>query len=207
MVIHRPSAHIAATAKFSLGSRGHANMTQFSLQINGESHPQVPIKRQTKSAEAYAELLLANHGLSSFKMGNMIQSGVAISSDPASLVGSLGGADPSVAKSDPFNLVGADAAGALVGTAGTGTGLGGAGNTAAIASNIGTFLAAVELESGLSHGQSSHIYSGISTIGSTMQYLGQYANPPNDFTIDFYAQHTVIVGLNLGGSGVFQVSV
>jgi hypothetical protein len=41
-------------------------------------------------------------------------------------------------------------------------------------SDIGTFICAVELE-GLSHGKSSTTYSGISTLGSTTQFVGQYS--------------------------------
>jgi hypothetical protein len=52
-----------------------------------------------------------------------------------------------------------------------------AGSTAvATSSNIGSFLTAVEMETGLSDGKSAKIYSGISTISSTVNYRGVYGS-------------------------------
>jgi hypothetical protein len=51
-----------------------------------------------------------------------------------------------------------------------------AGSTSTTSSNIGTFLTAVEMETGLSDGKSAKIYSGISTISSTVNYRGVYGS-------------------------------
>jgi hypothetical protein len=75
-------------------------------------------------------------------------------------------------------------------------------------SDIGTFVVATEFESGLSDGKSSTIYSGISTIASVVQWVGKYANATAEsFTLDFYAQYTVLLSLDTRGSGVWSISV
>jgi len=81
------------------------------------------------------------------------------------------------------------------------------GSTIAVASNIGSFITAVELETGLSDGKSQRIYSGISTISSTVNYRGIYGAGSVNAQIDFFAQFTVLLSLNMRGTGVWAVSV
>jgi len=81
------------------------------------------------------------------------------------------------------------------------------GTTPASPSNIGSFITAIEMETGLSDGRSQRLYSGISTISSTVNYRGVYASTSVAAQVDFYAQFTVLLSLNSRGTNVWSVSV
>ena len=81
------------------------------------------------------------------------------------------------------------------------------GSTILLSSNIGTFVTAVETETGLSDGKSARIYSGISTISSTVNYWGTYLATSAAAQIDFFCQFTVLLSLNMRGTGVWAISV
>lgn len=204
IVVHRPSATADAVGAFSLGNRTTSALTEFQFLINSENYPQRPILVADKGAESYAELLIADHALVDFRKGNCLLNGFAAASAavaPANTnplgTGALSGNAPDVVKNDCFREL--DGNGDTAGTAGVAA--------AAAASNVGTFLCACEFESGLSDGKSSHIYSGISTIASVVQYKGTYANVHAAANIDFFAQHTIMISLDMRGSGVYAVSV
>ena len=204
LVVHRPSATATAAAAFSLGNRTTSALTEFQFLINSENYPQRPILVDGKGAESYAELLIADHALVDFRKGNCILNSYAAASAtqaPANTnplgTGALSGNAPGVVKNDCFRQL--DGAGTTAGTAGL--------NAAAVSSNVGTFLAACEFESGLSDGKSSHIYSGISTIASVVQYKGTYGGVHAAANVDFFAQHTIMISLDMRGSGVYAVSV
>jgi len=204
LVVHRPSATATAAGAFSLGNRTTSALTEFQFLINSENYPQRPILVDGKGAESYAELLIADHALVDFRKGNCILnsfSAATATQAPAATAplgtGALSGNAPGVVKNDCFRLL--DGAGTSAGAVTE--------NTAAVSSNIGTFLAACEFESGLSDGKSSHIYSGISTIASVVQYKGTYANVHAAANVDFWAQHTIMISLDMRGSGVYAVSV
>ena len=70
----------------------------------------------------------------------------------------------------------------------------------------GQFVAAIELES--MAGKSSNLYSGISTIGSVVQFRGIYSAAPAITTnLMFFAQSTILLSLDMGGLGTYVVSV
>ena len=203
LVVHRPSATATAGGAFSLGNRTTSGLTEFQFLINSENYPQRPILVDGKGAESYAELLIADHALVDFRKGNCLLNSFTAASAavaPATMnpvgTGALGGNAPDVVKNDCFAEL--DGAGTTAGDAAL--------NTAAVDSNIGTFLAACEFESGLSDGKSSHIYSGISTIASVVQYKGTYGAHAAA-NVDFFAQHTIMISLDMKGSGVYAVSV
>jgi hypothetical protein len=75
-------------------------------------------------------------------------------------------------------------------------------------SNIGTFLASIELESAISNGKSSHIYSGVSTLASTVQLVTKHsAAVAGACSIDAFANFTILMSLNMRGTGVWSISV
>lgn len=80
------------------------------------------------------------------------------------------------------------------------------GVTGVTASNIGTFITAVELESGLSDGKSASIYSGISTISSTTQFRGEYSGA-QAAQLDFFASYSVLLSLDTRGTGIWNISI
>ncbi len=210
IICHRPQATASLATAFSLGNRATAGLTQYSLLINSESYPARPVIVGDRGAEVYSELLLADHALVDFRKGNPIlngfaAAGVALAGTTPNGTSALSGNAPGAVKNNCFLVE--DPAGTSPGTTVTGAVAG--------ASNIGTFQCALELESGLSDGKSSHIYSGISTISSVVQYKGDYSAAAaadggagvRAQTIDFFAQHTVLLSLNMRGSGVWSVSV
>ncbi len=199
LMVQRVGTHLSNNAKFSIGNRIRNNLTEYSYQINSESYPQRPILVDAKSAEACAELLIAEHSLVDFRKGNNLNGGVVKASNPGQLSSFVGG-DPS---KHPNNYVDnapdGDNAGITTGTAGV--------PTDAVASNIGTAVYGCEFETGLSDGKSSHIYSGVSTLASNVQAILKYNSSVAASQLDFFAQFSVLLSLDMKGSGVFSVSV
>jgi hypothetical protein len=204
LICHRPQATASGATAFSLGNRSTAGLTQYQLLINSENYPARPVLVGDRGAEVYSELLLADHALVDFRKGNPIlngfaPAGVALAGTTPKGTSALSGNAPGYAKNNCFLVE--DPAGLTAGTTVTAQVAG--------ASNIGTFQCALELESGLSDGKSSHIYSGISTIASVVQYKGEYtaAGAVRAQTVDFWAQHTIMLSLDMRASGVWSVSV
>lgn len=198
LIVPRPSAHISADDKFSLGSRGTATLSEYQFLVGSEVYPQRPIiVEPNRCAESYAELLISSHCLNDFSKGCTVQNGLN-----GFAVGPMYGT-PSQDKPNPYVIVGSTAGGS---TAGTLT----AYNTAT-PSNIGTFVGGCEFESGISDGKSSHIYSGVSTIanGNGISFKGTFGAEHDAFNIDFFALHSVMLNLDMSpaGSKVFSVSV
>ena len=199
IAIHRPQATVDVQGAYSLGNRATAGLTEFQYLVNSESYPARPVVVDSKGAESVAETLIADHALADFKKSAAFNNGfVNVGATIPVGTGALSGNAPGIAKSgcfmEPFPT-------------GTSAGSSSAAGVVATDSNIGTFLVATEFESGLSDGKSSTIYSGISTIASVVQFLGKYAGQVHPYTLDFYAQYTVLLSLDTRGSGVWSISV
>jgi hypothetical protein len=149
------------------------------------------VKVEGKCAEALAEFLLSDHSLVNFDK----QSSFNIAVTGASATLKSNGLDGACVNGiiQPYQL---DTA------AGTEDG-----STDASGSNIGSFITAIEMETGLSDGRSQRLYSGISTISSTVNYRGVYANTSVAAQLDFFAQFTVLITLNSRGTNVWAISV
>lgn len=206
LLVQRP--HINDNTKYTVGNRGSNHLKEYQYLINSENYPQRPIVVSDANAEVGAELLLADHSLTDFRKGNSLQAGVGASTDTFSLQTSLN-QDNSVLiytqRPSPFDLEADDGD-----TGGTTVAMASNVPQPAVISNIGTFLAGCEFETGLSDGKSQNIYSGISTIASTVQYKGSYvggAGASQNCTLDFFAQYSVMLSLDMRGSGVWNVSV
>jgi len=199
IAIHRPQATVDAQAAYSLGNRATAGLTEFQYLVNSESYPARPVVVDSKGAESVAETLIADHALADFKKSAAFNNGfVNVGATIPVGTSALSGNAPGITKSGCF----------MEGfPTGTSAGESSAAGVVATDSNIGTFLVATEFESGLSDGKSSTIYSGISTIASVVQFLGKYAGQVHPYTLDFYAQYTVLLSLDTRGSGVWSISV
>jgi hypothetical protein len=209
IICHRKNITVSGTNQkngYSLGSRCAAGLQQYSLLVNSEQFPSRPIVRgDLLGAEPLAEMLLASHSLVDFTSGSGLNNGFtagAITGGEA--IGFSRSANlqpnPTTILQDPFQTD--DPGGTSAGQTGAAIG------TAAIASNVGTFLCAIELESGVSDGKSSHIYSGVSTLASTVQYVGTYSGAVNaDITVDFFGNYTILMSLSMSGTGTWSVSV
>ena len=201
IAIHRPIASVDVADRYSLGNRGTAGLSELQYLVNSESYPARPVQISTFAAESLAETLIADHALVDFKKSSAFNNGFA----PVGALGvgtsMLSGDAPDVAKANCF------AVNAPAGLTAGASGTGGAGNEAT-ASDVGTFVVATEFESGLSDGKSATIYSGISTIASVVQWVGKYnAATAAAFQIDFYAQFTALLSLDMRGSGVWSISI
>ena len=202
IIIHRKqSVANGADSTFTLGGRDTAGITEYSLLINSEQYPARPIRADALyGAEPMAELLQADHALANFQKGNGLNNALIHSTSIYAPNNMFFMQNPSSAMEQVGYVLrdtDQDDAGS-VGVAG-----------AVEKSNVGFFVASIELESGISDGKSSHIYSGISTLASTVQFLGKYdvANAGDAYTIDFFSNFTVLISLNMRGTGVYSVSV
>jgi len=200
IAIHRPVDSVNVQSRYSLGNRGTAGLAEFNYLINSEAYPARPVLVGTRGAENCAELLIADHALTLFNKGSSFNNGYAAVGTLGVGTTQLSGVAPNIAKAEAFMLVGDEDSGETAGAAA-------ASGTAATVSDIGTFLASTEFESGLSDGKSATIYSGISTIASTVQWRGVYGAHTAAFDLDFFAQFTVLLSLDMRGSGVWSVSV
>lgn len=199
IAVHRPTATLSARAAYSLGNRTTSGLVQYKYLINAESYPQRDVVVGDHGAESTSEMLVASHALVDFNKGCALNNGVAITTSTVpALVGALSGSNPNIAKSACFMLKDG---------AGTSAGVGIVAGTAAVASNIGTFMISTDFENGLSVGKSSSIYSGVSTIASSVQWLGTYSGAHAAAQVDFFACFSVLMTLNTRGSAVWQISV
>jgi hypothetical protein len=189
IVCHRPSATLSDTAVYGLGHRIKNYLTEYSIFINGEQYPARPVKVEDKGAEALAEYLLSDHSLVNFDKQSSFQ--IAVAGVAASKTNGLDGMSVITAPIEPY-------------IADTGTGIESTGDNP---STIGSFVTAIELETGLSDGRSQRLYSGVSTISSTVNYRGVYAATSVAAQIDFFAQFTVLLSLNSRGTNTWAVSV
>ena len=190
LVVQRKDASFAPGA-YTLGNRAKNGLTEFQFMINSESYPSRPIIVDGRGAECCAEMLIASHSLTDFKTGNSLNNN-AVASTLAGVLSNATSADGKYPKAYTV-----DGLGTLPGTVVGGVSAPG---------NIGTFLAACEFETGLSDGKSSTIYSGVSTLASNVQYKGTYSGAAAA-TIDFFAQYSVLMSLDMRGSGVWSISV
>ena len=193
LVVHRPDTSLRGQAYYSQSNRITNGLSEWSLLINGEQYPQRPIKVDGKGAECIAEYLLSDHSLVNFDKQSSFN--VAVAFDTASYNGldavSVGKVAPA-----PYTLAAASADGDSPGTA-------------LAAGNIGSFFAGLELETGLSDGRSQRLYSGISTISSTVNFRGIYAGGASTIAseITFFLGYTVLLSLNARGTNVWAISV
>lgn len=195
IVCHRPNTSLTGQAFFSLGNRTKNGLKEYQILINGEAYPARPVKVENKGAEALAEFLLSDHSLVNFDKQSSFNIALVGGNAGTKSNGLDGQSVNGVA--NPFIFEGATATGSE------------SGSTAANPSNIGSFITAVELETGLSDGRSQRLYSGISTISSTVNYRGVYTGDASTVAaqIDFFAQFTVLLSLNSRGTNVWSVSI
>jgi hypothetical protein len=191
IVCHRPSATVTAVGAYSLGNRIKNSLSEYSIFVNGEQYPARPVKVEGKCAEALAEFLLSDHSLVNFDKQSSFN--IAVKGTSGAKSNGLDGQSAQNGIIQPYELDTAD---------GTEDG-----STDASGSNIGSFITAIEMETGLSDGRSQRLYSGISTISSTVNYRGVYSNSSVAAQLDFYAQFTVLLSLNSRGTNVWSVSV
>ncbi len=204
LVIHRPSALNSSFFGATLGAHITSGLQTAQFFINSEAFPQRNIQIDDMAAEPLAEFLIADHALSDFSRASNLQN---------FNVSTGAGVGSNVYDSQFYNTQNATTAGATVfgGTrnawnnngAGTHSGID---QTNWSLTTVGSFILALELETGTSAGRSDRLYSGISTISSVVQYKGTYSGA-QDATLDFFAQFTVLLTLNMRQTGVWAITI
>jgi hypothetical protein len=196
ILCQRPTATTSAAGAFSLGNRQKNGLESYQFFINGEGYPARPVLVEDKGAEAFAEFLLSDHSLINFDKSSSLQNAVYLNAslfNSSIPVGYMDGglASRLTALADPYSLD--VAAGTTAGAQDT-------------PSNIGSFITAVEMDF-LADGKSERLYGGVSTIGSTVTYRGVYGAAAAACQLDFFAQFTVLLSLNVRGTAVWSISV
>ena len=193
IVIHRPTKSTTIAGAFSQSNRIDNGLLEWNLLINGEAYPQRSIKNENAGAEIVAEYLLSDHSLVNFDKQSSFNVAVAFN---GSSYNGLDAASVGKDAPDPFTISFANASGDSAGNVST-------------AGNIGSFFAGLELETGLSDGRSQRLYSGISTISSTVNYRATYSGGADTGAceITFFLGYTVMLSLNSRGTNVWAISV
>lgn len=203
-VVHIPQANNTFD-KLAVSGRSKNYLEQYQLFINGKSYPQLPIKcddtdttGSSNLAESLAETMIASHSLSNYDH----HSSINVNNQGASANGVPAVAAGAAATAIPAEVI--IQSGGTVCPFGNNTG-GSADLTTS--GGVGTFVASVELES-LAH-KSDVLYSGLDTIGSIVQYKGQYnGGGANKLACDvyFFARNSVLISLDTRGANVFVIS-
>ena len=191
--------------RYSLGNRAVESLSEYNLLINSQQYPAQPIRRENSGAEALGELLIADHALMDFAKGTAFCNG--FETQGIALAGAGAGFSLFANTNPRSDLVPNDPYAPAAPVLGISAG---AVNAAGVVteSDIGTFLASIELESAISNGKSSHIYSGVSTLASTVQLVTKHSGAVvSACTIDCWANYTILMSLNMRGTAVFSVSV
>lgn len=203
-IIHIPQANNTFN-KLSIGGRTKNFLEQYQLFINGKSYPQLPIKCSDTDttdsgnvAESLAETMIASHALSNYDHSSSIN---------LNNQGAYGDGSPAVAADAVTAAIPADVLiqdnGAIapfcVNTGGSAD--------LTTSGGVGTFVACIELES-LAH-KSDVIYSGLDSIGSVVQYRGEYTGAGSGklaCDVHFFARNSVLISLDTRGANVFVIS-
>lgn len=208
LVIHRPTA-ANTSVRASLGCHITNGLQTAQFFINSEAYPQRNIQIDDMAAEPLAEFLIADHALSDFSRSSNLQNmNVSLAATfnanvyDAFFYNSTNAGQPGATVFGPtYNAWNNSGAGDEIGL-GTSTGA----NTWA-RTTVGSFILAIELETGCSAGRSDRLYSGISTISSVVQYKGTYSGAGADCSLDFFAQFTVLLTLNMRQTGVWSITI
>lgn len=201
IVIQRANAAAVGNGA-SLGGRITNGITTAQFFINSEAYPQRNVSCDDMNAEPLAEFLISDHALSDFSRASCIQN---------FNVSTGVGLGRNVFDGVLYNVgnAGLAAGGAFSNTSNAwnsnGTALA-VGLGAEAITTVGSFLLAIELESGVSAGRSDRLYSGISTISSVVQFKGTFANAIAS-TLDFFAHFTVLLTLNMRQTGVWSLTI
>lgn len=206
IVIHRPN-DAAVAAGSTLGARFSNGLQTAQFFINSEAYPQRNVSVDDMAAEPLAEYLISDHCLHDFSRASCIQN-FNVSAGATGLEGQ------NIFDSRLYNItnINLSSGSAFSGVNNawnnvSGTGLvQGFGNEAI--TTVGSFVLAIELETGCSAGRSDRLYSGISTISSVVQYKGTYASGVAlGATLDFFAQYTILLTLNMRQTGVWSCTI
>jgi hypothetical protein len=169
----------------SVSNRGANGITDYALSINGEEHPRKRIEVSASNvAEPVAEIMISQRSLADFAhqsdLSPYIETTAATASDYTVLGNRYYVSTPSGAE------------GSVKG---------------AFEDNRGVFIAAIDTESMKPHADPDALYSGLSTLGSVVQLVGNMTTATVASTILVFAQYSLALTLDLNGSQTWVVSI
>lgn len=208
IVIHRPDAANVSLGS-TLGARISNKLQTAQFFINSEAFPQRNITVDDMAAEPLAEYLIADHALSDFTKASNIQN-FNVSAGAALAYNVFDGSLYNKVNRDTNaanNIGGAILPANNAWNQDVGTGLVQGIKDADTLTTVGSFILAIELETGCSAGRSDRLYSGISTVSSVVQYKGTYGAGAIAATLDFFAQFTILLTLNMRQTGVWSCQI
>lgn len=199
IVIHRNTTAVNNVSALSLGARTSSDIQTAQFFINSEAFPQRNIINEDMGAEVLAEFLISDHALSDFskqcgitQFNASVGNSAGLNNFDSTWLRQTAGTNSVAQNFNAFSMITSD-------------GLVVAATTDPLA--IGSFVLSLELESGVSAGRSDRLYSGISTISSVVQYKGTYGANCVACNIDFFAQFTVLLTLNMRQTGVWSITI
>lgn len=208
LVVHRNTSS-NSSVKQSLAARITNGLANFQFSIDSQLYPQNPILVGDAGAEALAEYLVSSHALSDFQNDAHINSQLQNTSQTIIAAPTSAVIGPYEGLYSYLNVLGYNnvSNGWFQGV-GDGTVLALTDANGSV-SRAGSFVASIELENSTSAARSDRLYSGVSTLGSVVQYIGNYAGGAATVaaTIDFFCHFTIMCTLNMKTTGVWLVSV
>ncbi len=172
-------------ATVSVSNRGANGITDYALSVNGEEHPKKRIEvSATNVAEPVAEIMISQRSLADFAhqsdLSPYTETTAATATDYTVLANRYYVSTPSGAEGS---------------------------NKGAFEDNRGVFIAAIDTESMKPHADPDALYSGLSTLGSVVQLVGNMTTATVASTILVFAQYSLALTLDLNGSQTWVVSI
>lgn len=169
----------------SVSNRGANGITDYALSINGEEHPKKRIEvSATNVAEPVAEIMIGHRSLADFNHDSDLNPDIVTTDATSSAFSVLG--------NRYYVSTPSGAEGASKGT---------------FEANRGVFLACIDTESMKPHADPDALYSGLSTLGSVVQLVGNMTTATVASTILVFAQYSLALTLDLNGSQTWVVSI
>ena len=177
-----PTLNTAAT--LSVSNRSCADLTDFSLSVNGEEHPRKRIQvGPSNVSETIAEINVGSRSLADFQHESSLAPYRITTADNAA---------PTYATRFYYaNPTGAEATNAVRN----------------FENNRGVFLAMIDTEAMKPHTDPDALYSGLSTLGSVVQLVGTMNTAPTNAVVLVYAQYTLALTMDMNGSQTWVVSI
>jgi len=168
----------------SVSNRSCGDLTEFSLSVNGEEHPRKRIQvGPTNVSETVAEIGVGSRSLADFQHeSSLAPYQVTLSTTAAPVF------------ADRFYFSQPD------GTEETN-------NVKNFENNRGVFLAMIDTEAMKPHTDPDALYSGLSTLGSVVQLVGNIDFAPANMVVLVYAQYTLALTMDMNGSQTWVVSI
>lgn len=169
----------------SVSNRGTSGLTDVALSINGEEHPRRRIELSASNvAEPIAEIMIGHRSLADFNHDSDLA--------PYFVTQATGTTQPTF--TDRYYVANP-------------TGESSAATSGDYEATRGVFLGVIDTEAMKPHADPDALYSGLSTLGSVVQLVGNMATATAASTVLVFAQYTLALTLDMSGSQTWVVSI